>query len=213
MNKIYFVGALLVFGLLSACKTDLPNTDKDPVKIEEKVKKDSSNIEVLFDETKFSSKIELDLLKELGLGMCNPNEKDLKNYKNPACDPKFFKFFTFKKDTPIKNGFLLLVKSMVHEFPLRRLFVFQRIDNKLVKVNGFIANLIAKRPSSTIYDDLVLRFRDEEQNFFNCVYSWRNNHYEFDRVEQINDANIKPVFQDSMNLEIEKMIELNRMQF
>lgn len=203
---------LFVIGFISSCKNE-PKINNDEKKIKPIEQKDPANIEILFDDTKFSSNIELSLLKELGLGMCDPNQKDLSNYKVPACDPKFFKFLPYNKSIPLKNGFLLLVKSMVHDFPLRRLFVFQRIDGKLVKVNGFIANLIGKRPSSNGNDDLVLRFRDEEQNFFNCVYVWKNNHYEYNRVEQINDANIKPVFQDSMNMDIQKMIELNRFQF
>jgi len=210
MNKLIIV--LFTIVSLSSCKTE-PEINKDKGKVKPLEQKDPANIEILFDETKFSSKTELGLLKELGLGMCDPNQKDLSNYTVPACDPKFFKFLSFNNSIPLKNGFLLLVKSMVHDFPLRRLFVFQRIDNKLVKTNGFIANLIGKRPSASGYEDLVLRFRDEEKNFFNCVYVWKNNHYEYNRVEQINDANIKAVFQDSMNMDIQKMIELNRFQF
>lgn len=207
-----FLIFLITFSLTISCnnETEIKNDKKISPSFDQK---DPSNIEILFDDTKFSSNTEINLLKELGLGMCDPNQKDLSNFKVPACDPKFFKFLPFNKSIPLKNGFLLLVKSMVHDFPLRRLFVFQRIEGKLVKVNGFIANLIGKRTGSIGYDDLVLRFRDEEQNFFNCVYVWKNNHYEYNRVEQINDANIKPMFQDSMNLDIQKMIELKRFQF
>lgn len=201
-----------IISLIGSCKNE-PEIKNDEQKNTPVEQKDPANIEILFDDTKFSSNTELSLLKELGLGMCDPNQKDLSNYKVPACDPKFFKFLPFNKSIPLKNGFLLLVKSMVHDFPLRRLFVFQRVEGKLVKVNGFIANLIGKRPNSSGNDDLVLRFRDEEQNFFNCVYVWKNNHYEYNRVEQINDANIKPMFQDSMNVDIQKMIELKRLQF
>jgi hypothetical protein len=210
MKKLLVIIVLFIFVYSCQSETERINTEKPKIDIKNV---DSSNIEILFNETTFSSETELKLLKELGLGMCDPNQKDLSNYKVPACDPKFFKFISFNKNTPLKNGFLLLVKSMVHDFPLRRLFVFQRIDGKLEKVNGFIANLIGKRPSKSGYEDLVLRFRDEDQNFFNCIYVWNINHYEFDRVEQINDANIKAIYQDSMNLDIQKMIELKRLQF
>jgi hypothetical protein len=214
-NKITFT--LLLF-LLFACKTENSKEKNNSIKVEsEKIKLDKknklTNIEVLFDEKNFKTDVELNLLKELGLGMCNPNEKDLSNFKNPACDAKFFKFFTFKVNQPLKNSFILLVKAMVHDFPLRRVFVFQRINNKLVKVNGFIANLIGKRKSKTMNEDLILRFSDQDQNHFNCVYSWKNNHYEYVKVEAINDSPIKENFQDSMNLEIQKVIEMNRMHF
>lgn len=210
MKKLIIL--ILVISFIASCKNE-PKMNNDEQKNKGIEQKDSANIEILFDETSFSSTTELALLKELGFGMCDPNQKDLSNYKIPACHPKFFKILPYNKSISLKNGFLLLVKSMVHDFPLRRLFVFQRIDGKLVKVNGFIANLIGKRMSTNTYEDLILRFRDEEQNFFNCVYVWNNNHYEYKWVEQINDANIKAVYQDSMNIEIQKMIELKRLQF
>lgn len=215
MYKNFTFTILLI--LLFACKSETLedkniaiNKKSSEIKQE---KKNLTNIEVLFDEKNFKTDVEMNLLKELGLGMCNPKEKDLSNFKNPACDAKFFKFFTFKVDQPLKNSFILLVKAMVHDFPLRRVFIFQRINNKLVKVNGFIANLIGKRKSKTMYEDLILRFSDQDQNHFNCVYSWKNNHYEYVKVEAINDSPIKENFQDSMNVEIQKVIEMNRMHF
>ena len=214
--KIKLIYSCLITSVfLFSCKEETPvsenqNGSKKPLS---EVENNDTQIETLFDDTSFETGKMKDLLKELGLGMCNPEEKNEENYKVPACSPKFFKFFNFKEGTKIENAFVLLVKARVHDFPLRRVFVFQREKGKLIKVNGFIANLIGKRKSATGYEDLVLRFNDEDQNHFNCVFVWRDKRYEYDRVEQINDADIKPIYQDSMNIEIQKVLVENRMQF
>ena len=117
----------------------------------------------------------------------------------------------------MKDAFVLLIKSRVQGFPLRRVLVFEREGKELVKVNGFVANLIGKRKSASKHDDLILRFNDQvgqgEVVFYNCLYVWKDKRYVFKQVEQINDANIKSQFQDSMNVEIETVITKNRMVF
>lgn len=168
-------------------------------------------LEVLFDETTFQDKYSLPLLRELGESICNPIEKDLENYIRPACDPKFFKFFPFKEQTEMKDAFVLLIKAKVHGFPIRRTFVYQREAGKLIKVNGFAANLIEMRKSNSKHDDLILRFNDKYQNHFNCLFVWRNQRYEYEKVEKINDSDIKKELQDSMNIEIFKEIEHEKM--
>ncbi|MBI2257728.1 MAG: hypothetical protein HYU67_02390 [Flavobacteriia bacterium] len=217
-NLNYKFILIIVLFVSFSCKNEIQekkkNEDKKSnISLKNQVEEDNKNIEVLFDKKTFDESSDKELLKELGIEMCNPNEKDLSNFKLPACDPKFFKLFPLKYQFPKKNGFILLVKSLVHDFPLRRVFIFQREKNKLVKVNGFIGNLIGKRPKSALFDDIIIRFSDTDQNHFNCLYEWRNRRYEYVKVEQINDANIKKEFQDSMNVEILKWIELNRMQF
>ncbi len=199
--------------LLFSCQGNEP-VEKDPETKEESApkKEPEKEIEVLFDQTTFQDDQSLPLLRELGEGVCNPAEKDLENYFRPACNAKFFKLFAYREQVPMKDAFVLLVKARVHNFPLRRTFIYRREGGKLVKVNGFAANLIGMRKSASGYKDLVLRFNDEDQNHFNCVYVWRSNHYEFERVEQINDADLKKEFQDSMNTEIHKVIETNGMQ-
>ncbi len=213
MNNLFKI-AFLFFAIIvfNSCKNDLDDVE-DPIKVEDKTeKKGEENIEVLFNETVFSDDLSLKLLKELGHGICNPSEKDPENYINPPCSSKFFKLFDFKEKTSMSDAFILLIKSNVHDFPLRRIYIYQREKGKLIKVNSFVANLIGKRKSKTEYQDLVLRFADKDQNHFNCIYVWRNNHYEYDRVEQINDSDVKVEFRDSMNLEILKVIEDNGMQ-
>lgn len=174
-----------------------------------------TNIECLFDQTTFASPDEYPLLKELNI--CDETQKDLNNYDVPACNPKFFKFYPFIENKKLKDAFVLLIKSRVQGFPLRRVLVFEREGKELVKVNGFVANLIGKRKSASKHDDLILRFNDKvgmgEVVFYNCLYVWKDKHYVFKQVEQINDANIKTEFQDSMNVEIETVITKNRMVF
>ena len=201
-----------VFGLmLFSCQEEIPPTKSTP-----KVKVGTqTNIECLFDETTFPSNDEFSLLKELKI--CDATQKDLSNHDVPACNPKFFKFFPFAENKKLKDAFVLLIKSRVQGFPLRRVLVFEREGKELVKVNGFVANLIGKRKSASKYDDLILRFNDKAEMgdvvFYNCLYVWKDKHYVFKQVEQINDANIKPQFQDSMNVEIETVITKNRMVF
>jgi len=174
-----------------------------------------TNIECLFDETTFESPEAYPLLKELKI--CDATQKDLNNHDVPACNPKFFKFYPFIENKKLKDAFVLLIKSRVQGFPLRRVLVFEREGKVLVKVNGFVANLIGKRKSASKHDDLILRFNDNvgvaEVVFYNCLYVWKDKRYVFKQVEQINDANIKTEFQDSMNLEIEAIITKNRMVF
>jgi hypothetical protein len=174
-----------------------------------------TNIECLFDETTFESTDAYPLLKELKI--CDETQKDLNNHDVPACNPKFFKFYPFIENKKLKDAFVLLIKSRVQGFPLRRVLVFEREGKELVKVNGFVANLIGKRKSASKHDDLILRFNDKvgmgEVVFYNCLYVWKDKHYVFKQVEQINDASIKTEFQDSMNVEIETIISKNRMVF
>lgn len=191
-----------------------------PVKQELKIRKQKipkrqlpnrhkKNIEVLFDETAFANPKMVKLLQELNI--CDPNQKDLSDYNNPACIPDFFKFFPFIENVPVENAFLLLVKSRVHGYNVRRLFVFQREAGQLVQVNRFIANLIGTRKSATKHDDLILRFFDQDANSFNCLYTWQGNKYAFSAVEEINDSHVKATFQDSMNVEINKVLIDNQL--
>lgn len=213
-NYTYFFFALSI--LISSCKGDDPSRDISdsekntlPSKTTEQKNKP---FEILFEESSFQDEYSLSLLRELGEGICSPTQKDLENYIKPACNPKFFKLIPFKEETPMKDAFILVIKSRVHGFPIRRVFIYQRENGQLIKVNGFASNLIDIRKSDTKHKNLVLRFSDEYQNHFNCLYVWRNNHYEYERVEEINDSPVKKQFQDSMNMEIHKLIEVNGMQ-
>ena len=211
--RLSYIFLVLVFGFIVSCKSD--KSEDETVDVEHSAPSSQENIETLFDQTVFASEIENKLLKELEI--CNPSQTDLTNHDDPACHPKFFKFFTYIDGKKINDAFALQIKSRVQGFPLRRLLVFEREAGELVKVNGFVANLIGKRKSETKHDDLVLRFSDNvgggEIAFYNCLYQWEDKHYVFKKVEQINDANLKVEYQDSMNTVISQILEKNRMVF
>ena len=209
MNNWIYIGLVV---LLVSCNEE---TTKQKTLAPKSKVGTQTNIECLFDETTFATTDEYLLLKELKI--CDETQKDLNNHDVPACNPKFFKFYPFIENKKIKDAFVLLIKSRVQGFPLRRVLVFEREGKDLVKVNGFVANLIGKRKSVSKHDDLILRFNDNvgvgEVVFYNCLYVWKDKRYVFKQVEQINDANIKTEFQDSMNVEIETVITKNRMVF
>lgn len=211
MKNIF--GFILIFVTLFACKHE-DTSVKDSTTKKNKIG-DQTNIETLFDQTTFPSQVEPNLLKELEI--CNISQRDLNNHLDPACNPKFFRFFPFIENKRLEYAFLLQIKARVNDFPLRRLLVFEREKGVLVKVNGFVANLIGTRSSKTKHHDLILRFNDNvapgDIIFYNCLYQWENNHYVFKKIEQINDADIKPQFQDSMNTVISTIIKNNRMEF
>jgi hypothetical protein len=201
---------LILFGLafllaFNACKTEPEEKKKREFKAPEQ-----ENIETLFENDLFESDSMQFLLKEINI--CDEKQEDLTNLISPACHPKFFRFFSYAKNEKLEDAFLLLTKAGTHGYKLRRLYVFQREHGQLVQVNRFFANLIAKRNTKGNYDDLVLRFTDGEDNFFNCLYSWNRDKYEFRKVEEINESRVKAQFQDSMNVEIHKMIMDNGME-
>ena len=207
MKKMIAVGLLGLF-LMNACKTETENSASESPETQT-AEPAQTNIEVLFDETAFADPKMVKLLEELNI--CDPKQKDLTDYNNPACIPDFFKFFPFIENVPVENAFLLLVKSRVHGYNVRRLFVFQREAGQLVQVNRFIANLIGTRKSASRHDDLILRFFDQDANSFNCLYTWQGNKYAFSKVEEINDSSVKSTFQDSMNVEINKVLIDNQL--
>lgn len=179
---------------------------------------DTKPVETLFDSDAFPDPKMSELLQELN--MCNVNSTDTLDYNKPSCTPRFFRFFSLKNKMPIENGFLLQVKSKVSGFPLRRLLIFIRERGQLVKVNGFVANLIGQRKTDSGYDDLLLRFNGNEEGesiFYNCYFGWNGSKYTFKSVEVIEGANwggpVKEAYKDSMSVEIEKVLNQTSMLF
>lgn len=210
MINMRYLTAVFVSVLLFGC-SGAPEREKNPEDEPEKevVAGDEQNIEISFEQGKFSSPKMIDLLYELKI--CSPTQKDLNNASEPACDPKFFHMQPFIENVPLEDAFLLVIRAGVHDWPLRRVLVYQREQGKLVLVNTFVANLIGMKKSSTGHNDLVLRFQDEYQNMFNCIYKWKEGRYQYSSVEAINDAKIKASLQDSMNIEIARVISDNKM--
>ena len=198
---------LLMLVFFAGCKDEPQDL---PVKIiDNQEVKNEKNIEILFDEVKFSDPKMLDLLNELKI--CDANQKDLNNAIQPACNPKYFHVLPYIENEKIENAFILVIRSGVHDWPLRRALVYQREQGKLVLVNTFVAHLIGMRKSTSGHDDLVLQFFDEYENRLQCLYKWKENRYQYVRVEKIEGSNIKNELQDSMNVEIAKVIRDNKM--
>lgn len=167
------------------------------------------NMEVVFQENKKDTPVEDSILKVLHL--CDPSQKDLKNYLRPACDAKFFKFFPIKQNSNLKDNFLVLCKSGVAGFPMRRILVYSNVGGQYVLANTFLADLIGMEKNKHVaYKDLILQFMDEDENRFECRYVWREGRYSYQKVMKINRSPIKPQFLDSMKVVIGN--EINRMK-
>ena len=121
----------------------VPSKLKKPVPVPPKISLPGKEISTDFNLNTFTQGNETRLLHELGI--CDTLTLKDNNLDEPACSPRFFRFFPLKNNTNFNNGFMLLVRSGVHAFPTRRLLIFQRESNQLVQVNGFNGYLIERR--------------------------------------------------------------------
>ena len=199
---VIIVLAALVTGYFYTKKPAKKKVDKPKEKTEIQL------IETDFNANTFSGTTEIELLKELGV--CDSTAPNDNNLDRPSCSPRFFRFFNYKKNTELRNNFILMLRSGVNGFPARRLLIFERENGKLVKTNGFIGYIIEKRAAkNTLYDDIVIRFYEkyyEQKYFYNCLFSWKDQRYEFVKCEAINDIAIKPAVVDSVSIEINKIL-------
>ena len=211
---------LLIFPLIFsvfACSIDddvkLPNSNthkNDPLAMK--------NIETLFDKDQFDDPKVVGLLEELHV--CSTKNSVTGDYMNPDCSPSFFHVLPFIENVSLEDAFLIQVKAKTNGFPLRRLLIFVRERGELVKVNGFVANLIGTKKSKTKHDDLLLRFNDKDQGqdvFYNCLFTWNGNCYKYKSVEVIEGPGwggaVKAELKDSISIEVEKDITKNKMIF
>ncbi len=191
MKHILILGftiLLMVFG----CKNEESDKDQKPKSLATKIEDNQNfqDIEILFTDKKFTGEEERKLLLELKI--CSEDSELLKNSQTPPCSPEYFKFLPLRKDLSLKNGFLLLIKAETGGFPLRRLLIFQRERGELVKINGYVANLIGRIKAESGYDDLLLRFQDKDgegKMWYNCLFTWENGQYQYKQVERIEGPN------------------------
>ena len=192
----------LVIGYFFTKKPAKKKVDKPKEKTEIQL------IETDFNANTFSGTTEIELLKELGV--CDSTAPNDKNLDRPSCSPRFFRFFNYKKNADLRNNFILLVRSGVNGFPARRLLIFVRENGELVKTNGFIGYIIEKRRiKNKLHDDIIIRFYEkyyEQKYFYNCLFSWKDQRFEFVKCEAINDIAIKPEVVDSVSIEINKIL-------
>jgi hypothetical protein len=201
--------------VLFSCASDDNEEEQQKNNIEIK-ESDIQEIETLFDKDDFDDLTKVELLKELKI--CSDKNTSNEDYMHPSCSPRFFELFAYSEKEPLKNAFVLLTKSKTYGFPLRRIAVFAREKGRLVKVNEFVANLIAMQKSNSGSKDLILRFNDKDQGedvFYNCIFSWNGTKYAYKSVEVIEGANwggpVKAELKDSISKEVEKDIIKNGM--
>jgi len=178
----------------------VPGKLNKPVPVPPKISLPGKEISTDFNLNTFTQGSEPRLLHEIGI--CDTLTLKDNNLDEPACSPRFFRFFPLKNNTDFQNGFMLLVRSGVHAFPTRRLLIFQRESNQLVQVNGFNGYLIERRKSNTEYDDIVIRFFerfDKQKYFYHCLFSWDQGKYNYVKCEEINDQKVKIEKVDSVS--------------
>lgn len=167
-----------------------------------------------FNTNTFSSKQEATLLKNLRL--CDSTTQWSEDVNRPSCTPNFFRVFPLKKGLDINEGCMVLLKAGVNGFPVRRFVIYEKEGDQLIQANGFIGYPIEFRSQANKYDDIVIRFFERyegEKYFYNCLFTWKQNRYQFVRCEQINDANIKPEKQAEVSAEILQILNEKQLVF
>jgi hypothetical protein len=204
---------VFAFFLLHACSSD-PSVDRSTAKDLVPL----THVETLFDKDAFDDPKKELILKELKL--CSEKNQGPEDYMNPSCSPRFFELMPLAEDALLENAFILQIKSKTNGFPLRRLLIFVREKDQLVKVNGFVANLIGRKKSASKHDDLLIRFADKDQGidlFYNCTFTWDGTCYQYRSVEAIEGPDwggpVKAALKDSISKEVYKDILKNKMIF
>ena len=198
-----FIGGVIAITFLNKGSEEVI---KDPNK-KDNIVPEILEISTDFNLNEFDKGDEIKLLKELKI--CDSTIKEDNNFEHPSCSPRFFRFFPLKHNNPLKDGFILLVRSGVNGFPVRRLLVFERANGKLVTTNRFIGYIIEMRKQANGYDDIIVRFFERYQKqkyFYHCLYSFKNGKFEFIRCEEINSERIKPELIDSVSVEVQKIL-------
>lgn len=212
-RKYVWVMTIVFSGIiLNSCTDEESEPDENTTK--ETIEVVDQTLSTDFNANTFTSNTEVELLKELKL--CDPTAPTDTDEKRPTCSPKFFRFFQLSKKIPLNNAFILLIKAGVNDFPLRRVLVFQREKDQLIKLNGFNGNIIEKRKTTSGYDDLVIRFADNIEGqlcYYNCIFSWNGGQYEYKYCQDIDDRKVKAEFIDSMAPEILTILQEKQLVF
>lgn len=214
LKRIAWIALVVFLCSLIVWKFSSKETPKESSEVDKKKVLKVEQISTDFNLNKFSSNQEVKLLKETGI--CDSTQADDINLENPSCSPRFFRFFKLNKSRELKDGFILLVRAGVNGFPIRRLLIFERENGQLVKTNGFVGYIIERRFTGKNYDDIVVRFFERYENqkyFYNCLYTWKNGRYVYANCEAINDLKIKAEKADSVSIEVEKILNENKLVF
>lgn len=217
MNKKKLLWSIVVFIALLILFQWLHKIidNRGPSQTKKKTEKKSGiQISTDFHTNTFSSKQEPQLLKDLKL--CDSTIQWSEDENRPSCTPNFFRVFPLKKGLDIAQGCMVLLKAGVNQFPVRRFVVYEKEGDQMIQANGFIGYPIEFRPQSNTYDDVVIRFFERyegEKYFYNCLFTWKQNRYQFVQCEQINDADIKPEKQKQVSAEILQILNEKQLVF
>lgn len=165
-----------------------------------------------FDEPEFENDTLPQLLAEIGI-CANTSDED--GHEKDLCSPRNYKFFKFNRSLAWKDGFGLEIRATVDGFPLRRFIIFERIDGKLAKARGFVANLAEMHTTNHGYNDLMLLFPDKEAGSFvvKFVYDHEQRMYEYKSLEAIDGYPVKKERKDSLSNVVLQRLSENNMFF
>lgn len=166
-----------------------------------------------FDDADFEKELFQKLLLEIGLCSMTPTPQfGPDTLMKPFCSPKNYKFFKYNSSMSWNDGFGLEIRATVDDFPLRRFILFERVDSKLIKMRGFVANLSELHSTPSGYYDLMLLFPDREAGSFVVKFVWNNEdlNYEYASLEAIDGYPVKKERQDSLsNVVLQRLTENN----
>lgn len=193
MNKVYSIFLIL---LLVSCGTDDPNTTTK----EDQETGEIITVEKPFQQDEFKAVVEEDILKELNI--CSTGADSLFT----PCSAKYFTLKSFRKDKELKDAFLLQVRGGVRltgepePFPVRRLLVFERENDALIRVNGFVGDLDSFERSGTDIENIIVAFYDAQDDvMFHCLFEWKEKKFSFKEVVSIDiGSGPKPVKKDQL---------------
>lgn len=212
MNKFNWF-LLVTFSALLAAMSACESENDDWEYGNSNFQKDTIAIFNYFDEEQFESDSLLPLLEEIGICKTELNTSDTS--ARAICSPKNYKFFKYNKSMPWNAGFGLEIRATVDDFPLRRFILFERIDGKLAKTRGFVANLAEMHTTKSGYNDLMLLFPDREAGSFVVKYIWdeEESSYEYHSLEAIDGYPVKKERQDSLSNVVLQRLSENNMFF
>ncbi len=205
IKKILFTSFLLVL-ILCSCADDIPSS-KSTVNFQV----DTIPIFNYFDQPAFENDTLPKLLDEIGI--CGKVASEDGNIYE--CSPKNYKFFKYNNSIPWSEGFGLEIRATVDGFPLRRFILFERVNGKLAKVRGFVANLAEMHTTPSGFNDLMLLFPDREAGSFvvKYVYDKEKKEYNYQSLEAIDGYPVKKERKDSLSNVVLQRLHENQMFF
>ena len=202
----YFIGILCASSCGDSYVSDNANDD---------FKVDTIAILNYFDEEEFENDTLPQLLNEIGICNLHKSVRESSADSVNDCTSRNYKFFKYNFNMPWTEGFGLEIRATVNDFPLRRFILFERIDGKLVKSRGFVANLAEIHTNPHGFNDLLLLFPDKEAGSFvvKYVYNLNEKSYEFGALEAIDGYIVKQERKDSLSNVVLQRLNDNHMFF